>query len=83
MNATASRHDEEVLQHRMDYFTSLGYAETLATLLAESAIDPHRVEALLGQGCEPETAARILWGTDALGDEDTGAVRIRIEDEAA
>jgi hypothetical protein len=79
--SVSTKHDKGVLEFRKELFERLGFDDTMADFLGNSEISPHAMEGLLGDGCAPGTAVRILMGTDAHGNDDPGWVGIEIEDE--
>ena len=51
---------EQVESWRLHVLIEAGYPLPLAERLAQSDADLHRAVNLIGQGCEPKTAAEIL-----------------------
>jgi hypothetical protein len=51
---------ERVESWRLHVLIEAGYPLPLAERLAQSEADLHRAVELIGQGCEPKTAAEIL-----------------------
>ena len=50
----------DVIDWRRCRLTEAGFAEPLASSLAEGVIDVHALLSLVDRGCPPELAARIL-----------------------
>jgi hypothetical protein len=51
---------ERVLQWRLEQFTQLGFAASMALVLAYQHVDLALARKLVGDGCPPLTAAKIL-----------------------
>ena len=51
---------EKVASWRLHVLIEAGYPLPLAERIAQSDADLHRAVELVGQGCDPETAAEIL-----------------------
>jgi hypothetical protein len=56
-----SREDEAVLRWRAEQFRELGFAEEEASRLAASEADLGQARYVLGSGCSPVLAFRILF----------------------
>lgn len=55
-----ARERQKVITWRMDYLKRAGYDGLAAARLAESNVDLRRAEDLLVNGCDEDTALRIL-----------------------
>jgi hypothetical protein len=61
LETTIDAEFERVLRWRFQELTRAGYdAEAAATLAARQDVDLHAATQLLGQGCPPDIALRIL-----------------------
>ena len=67
--AETQTHEKRVLEWRNESFDAMGFDEVMAALLAHTHIDMAQMRDLLANGCQHETAVRILMGTNFLGDD--------------
>jgi len=51
--------DLRVLRWRTERLVAIGYERREAAFLADSQVDIHELERLIGKGCPPETAVQI------------------------
>lgn len=59
-NLIAVDRDLELFTWRYEYALELGLPPDVAAEVAESRLDLHALETLIGRGCDPELGVRIL-----------------------